>query len=66
LQPATVEDLLRMQGFSSVEDAVKLPVAVGGANAVAAVVASRQGSSFDTDPAAYLSELDRLAGSDDP
>jgi hypothetical protein len=66
LQAATVEDLLRMQGFPPVEDAVKTPVAVGGANAVAAVVASRERSIFDTDPVTYLSELDRLAGTDDP
>jgi hypothetical protein len=66
LQPATVEDLLRIQGFPPVDDAVKAPVAVGGANAVAAVVAARQGSIFDTDPATYLSELDRLAGPDEP
>jgi hypothetical protein len=58
--------LLRVQGFSAVEDAVKTPVAVGGTNAVAAVVASRRGSIFDTDPAAYLSELERLAGPDEP
>jgi hypothetical protein len=66
LQAATVDDLLRIQGFPPVEDAVKAPVAVGGANAVAAVVASRQGSIFDTDPATFLSELDRLAGPNDP
>jgi hypothetical protein len=66
LQAATVEDLLRIQGFSSMDDAIKTPIAVGGASAVAAVVAARQGSIFDTDPASYLSELDRLAGPDEP
>ncbi len=66
LQPSTVEDLLRIQGFAAVEDAVKTPVAVGGSKAVVAVVASRRGSIFDTDPATYLSELDRLAGPDEP
>jgi hypothetical protein len=65
LQAASVEDLLRIQGFSPLEDAIKTRIAVGGANAVAAVVAARQGSIFDTDPATYLSELDRLAGPDD-
>ena len=66
LQPASVEDLLRIQGFPPVEDAVMARIAVGGANAVEAVVAARRGSIFDTDPATYLSELDRLAGPDDP
>ena len=66
LQAASVEDLLRIQGFPPVEDAVKARIAVGGANAVDAVVAARRGSIFDTDPGTYLSELDRLAGPDDP
>jgi hypothetical protein len=65
LQAASVEDLLRIQGFPPVEDAVKARIAVGGANAVGAVVAARRGSIFDTDPGTYLSELDRLAGPDD-
>jgi len=66
LQAASVEDLLRIQGFPPVEDAVKARIAVGGANAVEAVVAARRGSIFDTDPVTYLSELDRLAGPDEP
>jgi hypothetical protein len=66
LQAASVEDLLRIQGFPPVEDAVKARIAAGGANAVEAVVASRRGSIFDTDPGSYLSELDRLAGPDEP
>jgi hypothetical protein len=66
LQTESVEDLLRIQGFPPVEDAVVARIAVGGANAVQAVVAARRGSIFDTDPGTYLSELDRLAGPDDP
>jgi hypothetical protein len=66
LQAASVEDLLRIQGFPQVEDTVIARIAVGGANAVEAVVAARRGSIFDTDPGTYLSELDRLAGADDP
>jgi hypothetical protein len=66
LQAASVEDLLRIQGFPPVEDTVMARIAVGGANAVEAVVAARRGSIFDTDPGTYLSELDRLAGPDDP
>jgi hypothetical protein len=66
LQAASVEDLLRIQGFSQVEDTVIKRIAVGGANAVEAVVAARRGSIFDTAPGTYLSELDRLAGPDDP
>jgi hypothetical protein len=65
LQTETVEDLLRIQGFPPVEDAVVARIAVGGANAVQAVVAARGGSIFDTDPGTYLSELDRLAGQDE-
>ena len=65
LQAASVEDLLRLQGFPQVEDTVIARIAVGGANAVEAVVTARRGSIFDTDPGTYLSELDRLAGSDD-
>ena len=65
LQTEAVEDLLRIQGFPPVEDAVAARIAVGGANAVKAVVAARRGSIFDTDPGTYLSELDRLAGPDD-
>jgi hypothetical protein len=66
LQTESVEDLLRIQGFPPVEDAVVARIAAGGANAVQAVVAARRGSIFDTDPGTYLSELDRLAGPDDP
>jgi hypothetical protein len=66
LQTESVEDLLRIQGFPPVEDAVVARIAVGGANAVQAVVAARRGSIFDTDPGTYLSELDRLASPDDP
>jgi hypothetical protein len=66
LQTETVEDLLRIQGFPPVEDDVVTRIAAGGANAVKAVVAARRGSIFDTDPATYLSELNRLAGPDDP
>jgi hypothetical protein len=65
LQTEAVEDLLRIQGFPPVEDAVAARIAVGGASAVEAVVAARGGSIFDTDPGTYLSELDRLAGPDD-
>jgi hypothetical protein len=66
LQTESVEDLLRIQGFPPVEDAIVARIAVGGANAVQAVVAARRGSIFDTDPGTYLSELDRLAGPDEP
>jgi hypothetical protein len=66
LQTETVEDLLRIQGFPPVDDDVVARIAAGGANAVKAVVAARRGSIFDTDPGTYLSELDRLAGPDDP
>ena len=66
LQAASAEDLLRIQGFPPVEDTVIARIAVGGANAVEAVVAARRGSIFDTDPGTYLSELDRLAGQDEP
>jgi hypothetical protein len=66
LQAASAEDLLRIQGFPRVEEAIIARIAVGGANAVEAVVTARRGSIFDTDPATYLSELDRLAGPDDP
>lgn len=66
LQAASVEDLLRIQGFPQVQDTVIARIAVGGANAVQAVVTARRGSIFDTDPGNYLSELDRLAGPDDP
>jgi hypothetical protein len=65
LQAESVEDLLRIQGFPPAEDAVVARIAVGGENAVRAVVAACRGSIFDTDPATYLSELDRLAGPDD-
>jgi hypothetical protein len=65
LQTQSVEDLLRIQGFPPVGDAVVARIAVGGANAVKAVVAARRGSIFDTDPGTYLSELDRLSGPDD-
>jgi hypothetical protein len=66
LQAASVEDLLRIQGFPPVEATVIARIAVGGANAVEAVVTARRGSIFDTDPGTYLSELDRLAGQDEP
>jgi hypothetical protein len=65
LQTESVEDLLRIQGFAPVENAVVARIAVGGANAVKAIVEARRGSIFDTDPGTYLSELDRLAGPDD-
>jgi len=65
LQAASVEDLLRMQGFPPVDDPVKARLAVGAASAVEAVVAARHGSIFDTDPQTYLSELDHLAGPDE-
>jgi hypothetical protein len=57
--------LLRIQGFPPVEEALMARIAIGGSNAVEAVVAARRGSIFDTDPGTYLSELDRLAGPDD-
>ena len=66
LQPKSVEDLLRLQGFPPVEAAILARIAEGGANAVTAVVEARRGSIFDTDPQTYLSELDRLAGPDEP
>jgi dephospho-CoA kinase len=66
LQPETVADLLRIEGFPPVEDDVVARIAAGGTNAVKAVVAARRGSIFDADPGTYLSELDRLAGPDDP
>jgi hypothetical protein len=65
LKAESVEDLLRIQGFPPVEDAVMARIADGGANAVHAVVAARRGSIFDTDPGTFLSELDRLAAPDD-
>ena len=65
MRTESVEDLLRLQGFPPVEDAVVARIAVGGTNAVKVVVAARRGSIFDTDPGTYLSELDRLAGPDD-
>jgi hypothetical protein len=65
LQTESVEDLLRIQGFPPVEEALMARIAIGGSNAVEAVVAARRGSIFDTDPGTYLSELDRLAGPDD-
>jgi hypothetical protein len=65
LQAASAEDLLRIQGFPRVEETVIARIAVGGANAVEAVVTARRGSIFDTDPGTYLSELDRLAGPDE-
>ncbi len=65
MQSASVEDLLRIQGYPPVEDDVVARIAAGGATAVQAVVAARRGSIFDTDPGTYLSELDRLAGADD-
>jgi hypothetical protein len=66
LQTESIDDLLRIQGFPPVEQEVMARIAIGGANAVKAVVAARRGSIFDTDPGTYLSELDRLAGPDDP
>jgi hypothetical protein len=66
LQAASVEDLLRIQGFPQVEDTVIARVAVGGANAVEAVVAARRGSIFVTVPGRYVCELVGLAGPDDP
>jgi len=65
-QEAAVEDLLRLQGYSTVEEDVKARIAVGGAAAVESVVASRRGSIFDTDPGTFLSELERLGGPDEP
>jgi hypothetical protein len=61
-----VQDFLRIQGVAPVEDAVAARIAVGGANAVKAVIAARRGSIFDTDPGTYWGELERLAGPDEP
>ena len=66
LQTESVEDLLRIQGFPPAEEAIVARIAVGGANAVKAVVEARRGSIFDTDPGTYLSELERLAPPDEP
>ncbi len=65
LSASSVEDLVRLQGFPPLGEDFASRVAVGASNAVAAVVAARRGSLFDTEPSSFLGELERL-GEDGP
>ena len=62
LSSASVEDLVRVQGFPPLGEDFASRVAVGASNAVAAVVAARRGSLIDTEPSTFLGELEGLHG----
>lgn len=61
----TVEALVRLAGLAPLDAATLARIAVGAANAVAAVRACTSGSLFGTEPGAFLAELERLAGETD-
>ena len=61
LEPATVEALARLAGLAPLDTDTLARIAVGAANAVAAVRGAATGSLFDTEPGAFLAELERLA-----
>lgn len=65
LSPDCVQALARQQGRDSLDRPTAERIAAGAAHAVAAVRASQAGSLFDTDPATYLAELERLADSEE-
>lgn len=60
LDETTVRELGAQQGFS-IEQEYAARIAAGAANAVRAVVESRRGSLFDTEPSGFTAELERLA-----
>lgn len=64
LAPEVVIALARLAAYPPLDSDTAARIAVGAANAVRAVAASASGSLFDTEPAAYLAELERLAEPD--
>jgi hypothetical protein len=64
IETSTVNDLLRVQGFPPIGNNIAERIAVGASNAVAAVLAARRGSLFDSEPSSFLSELERLSDDD--
>lgn len=65
LSSECVQGLARQQGYGALDQSTAERIAAGAAYAVAAVRTSRVGSLFDTDPATYLAELERLAEPDE-
>ena len=64
LAPEVVMALARLAGYPPLDADTAARIAAGASNAVHAVAASATTSLFDTEPAAYLEELERLAGPD--
>jgi len=62
--PATVEALLRLAGLPPPDPATLARIAVGAANAFAALSAAGQ-PGFDDAPDAFVAELARLAADED-
>jgi len=61
MSPELVLELLRLEGYPPLEPDAAARLAAGAENAIAAVIASLEGSLFDTEPAQFLVELERLA-----
>jgi hypothetical protein len=64
LAPEVVIALARLAGYPPPDADTAARIAVGAGNAVRAVAASATESLFDTEPAAFLAELERLADAD--
>ncbi|HXQ32078.1 MAG TPA: hypothetical protein VN790_08965 [Steroidobacteraceae bacterium] len=64
LAPEVVMALARLAGYPPLDADTAARIAVGASNAVRAVAASATVSLIDTEPAAFLAELERLAESD--
>jgi hypothetical protein len=61
LAPEVVIALARLAGYPPPDADTAARIAIGAGNAVRAVAASATGSLFETEPAAFLEELERLA-----
>lgn len=61
LSAAAVAELARVSGHGEIDAELAARVAAGASNAIEAVVASLEGSLFDTEPGNYREELERLA-----
>jgi len=64
LAPEVVMVLARLAAYPPLDAETAARIAVGATHAVRAVAASATESVFDTEPSAYLAELERLAESD--
>lgn len=62
LDAATVATLARLLGYPPLDAETAARIAAGAASAVAAVRATATIPLFDTEPGAFLAELERLAG----